>query len=864
MDFGKALKEIAGPENVIDNDLERLCYSRDMSVHSGVPEAIVFVNETEQICKILSMCNSEGLPVIPRGSGSSVTGAIVPVGRAVIMDLSRMNRILDIRQQDRYAVVEPGVICNDLNAALAPSSFFPPDPGSSMVATIGGMVALNASGLRAAKYGTTKDHVLALEVVLADGSIMKTGSKTPKTSSGYDFTRLMISSEGTLGVISEITVKISAMPGYTAFATAYFNNVEDAGNAVSGIFSTGIEISACEVMDRTSLRVVNEAMKLGLPDAEAMLLMEVDGHPVAVREDMEKIVEICRSNNAVSSEWSDDPDVRLKMWQGRKGLVSSLSLFKPGYRLIDVMEDMGVPVSKIPYAIRRAEEISKKHGIEIASFGHVGDGNLHTGFVIDPRDKSGWDLVYRVAHELVDLAVDLGGTLTAEHGIGMAKAPYIEKELGPQRMKYMRKIKKAFDPNNILNPHKMGMDDSVKDIYDYFCFDRAVEKPSGVHPLGETEDNQHLACVQCGFCRAVCPTFDVTGLESYNARGRNILAYNMYAGQLEPSKELAERFFACTSCMNCTTGCPSQLRVVDVIQSARGQLVEAGFMPESLKATVDSIEKNNNPYGMPARDRADTVPKKKRERVAALPAENAELLLFMGCTPSYGDLKAVPSLLKILDSSDVKYAMQGTEELCCGYLAFLARDPRYEEIATANRDRLRELGPKMITTPCAGCYRTMKDLYQDLPGGFDVEVLHVVDVLNRLVDEGRIKLTKPVEATVAYHDPCDLGRHMNYYEPPRELLEKIPGVELVEMARNRAMARCCGGGGGLMAFDSDMSGSISEKRVQDALDTEAGMLVSACAACKKNLKKGAASMKKQKKGGIKVLDIVELVAMSIE
>ncbi len=864
MSINEALREIVGPDRVVDNDLERLCYSRDMSVHTGTPLAIVFAKTTEEISKILALCNREKMPVIARGSGSSVTGAIIPVGPAIILDLGRMNRITEINVADRYAVVEPGVVCNDLNAALAPGAFFPPDPGSSVVATIGGMVALNASGLRAAKYGTTKDHVLALEVVLADGRVMRTGTRAPKTSSGFDFTRLFISSEGTLGIISEITVKVSPIPKFTAIATAYFEDVEDAGLAVSEIMASGVAISACEIMDRVSLRTVNEAMKLGLPEAEAMLLIEVDGHPVQVREDIERVVAISKSHKASPAEWSEDPTVRLRMWQGRKGLVSSLSLMKPGYRLIDIMEDMGVPVSQIPKAIKKAQEISRRHGIEIASFGHVGDGNLHTVFVIDPRNKNEWDVLYKAAYELVDLAVSMNGTLTAEHGIGLAKAPYIGRELGPERLEFMRKIKTVFDPNHILNPHKLALDDTCKDLYDFFCFDKAVAKPEGARSLGEKEDHQHIACVQCGFCRAVCPVFEATGLESYNARGRNILAYNLYSGDLKPSKELADRFYACTTCMNCTTACPSQLKVSEVIQSVRRELAKDGFLPGSLKTVVDNIEKTRNPFGMPAAERVETIPKAKRDALLGRKKENAEVLLFLGCMPSYSDMKIVPSILELLDKAKVDYTLLGSEEGCCGYFAFLAGDPRFEAIASENRDRLRALKPKVIATPCAGCYRTLKDLYAKLPGGFDVKVVHLVELLDDLVEKGKLKLTKPVEAKVAYHDPCDLGRHLGFYEPPRKLLKRIPGLTLVEMPRNRAMARCCGGGGGLLAHNPDMGQDIAGKRVKEALGAKAEILVSACAECKSNLKKGAADAKRTKLGNLKVMDIVELVAQAAE
>jgi glycolate oxidase len=864
MDADRALKEIkdiVGGENVRDDSLERICYSRDMSVHRGVPDAIVYASNRDEVVRILEVADREGLPVIPRGAGSSVTGAIMPVGRGIILDLCRMNRIKEIRHEDGFAVVEPGVVCADLNAALAPQSFFAPDPGSASIATVGGMAATNASGLRAVKFGTTRDHVMGLEVVLAGGRVLQTGTRAPKSSTGYDLTRLFITSEGTLGVITELTVKLTPTPQYTAFATATFDAVEDAGRSVSQILAAGIALSICEIMDRTSIRVVNTAMDLGLPEVASMLIMEVDGHPAAVKDEVSEIVKICKRNGALESRWSDDPQERGRVWAGRKGLVPSLSRVKPGYRLIPVAEDFGVPISRIPETIRRVESIAGKHGIELATFGHVGDGNIHTTFIGDVRDPEGWKLIRAVSSDLVDLVVDMRGTMSAEHGIGIAKATYAGRELG-EGLEYMRRIKEAFDPNAILNPHKLGMDDSVSDLLDHFAFGEVVGRPDTLNPLGEHAENEMLVCVQCGFCRSTCPTFASTGLESHGARGRNIMAHFLYDGSIEPDDDLASRFYSCTMCLACRSACPSRIDVADVVHAVRGKIFEAGHLPQNLEGVLASIAENANPLGQPRAERIETLPKDKRPLVADGPSEATETLVFLGCVPSYGDTKMVPAALKALDAADAPYTLLGSDEGCCGYFNYLMGDPSFPDMARANIERLSAIGAKRLVTPCAGCYRTFAGLYEE-HGGLGMEVLHLVEYLAQLAREGTLTFSRSVEATVAYHDPCDLGRHMGIYDPPRELISQIPGVTLVEMPRTREMARCCGGGGGLAAYDNPMSLDISLERAREAASTGADILVSACAGCKSNLKKSARQLKKEEKIKLKVQDITELVAKAL-
>ncbi|HXX36010.1 MAG TPA: FAD-linked oxidase C-terminal domain-containing protein, partial [Thermodesulfobacteriota bacterium] len=731
MDYSKELIKIVGEENVRVDEIERLCYSRDLSVHEAVPDAVVFARTTEEVSKIMSLANKEKIPVTPRGSGTSAVGSALAAKGGILLDLSRMNRIVEIDKENGYAVVEPGVICNQLNAAIAPTHFFPPDPGSANLASLGGMVSTNASGNRALKYGTTKNYVLGLEVVLADGRMISTGSVLGKTSSGYDLTQLFTQAEGTLGIITKIILRILPVPEYVAFAEARFPSTLTAGKAVREILTSGIALSSCEILDKVTIDVVNKAMGLNIPDdVGCLLFIEIDGNKKAVQENIAKINKICEANNGIENKWEDDPAKRLKMWAARQGIIASLSKVKRGSRMQSIMDDPGIPITKIPEAITEINKISEKHHIAINTFGHIGDGNIHPIIISDPRKKEQWDTIREVAKDLIALTMRLRGTLTAEHGTGMAKSPYIKKELG-ETLEVMKEIKKALDPNNILNPGKMGFDDSIKGIYENFAFQPLLESPGQIQPFGEALDNEIMACIMCGFCRAGCPTYVESSLESINARGRVILAYHLLTGRLKPSKELAERFYKCTTCLNCNAVCPAGIKVSDIVQAARVRLVEAGYLPPIHGTLIQSIEEKGNPFGEAKEKRSDIYPAQFKFK------EKASTLLFFGCVASYQDVNLIPSTLKIMDKANIDYTTLGNNEYCCGYLSYLVGDQKeFESCIKNNIGRFEKMGLKEVVTTCAGCYRTFKDLYPKHNGLPNVQVYHAVEYLEKLITSG--------------------------------------------------------------------------------------------------------------------------------
>ncbi len=860
MGFLQKLREIVGERNVHEEMVERLCYGRDMSVHEGVPRAVVFAESRDQVCGILRCANEERVPVITRGSGTSVTGAVLPCSEdGIVLDLSRMNRILEIHRQNGYARVEPGVICNQLNQALAPTHFFPPDPASAPLASIGGMVSTNASGNRALKYGTTKDYLLGLEVVLADGRILRTGSKAPKTSAGYNLTQLFCAAEGTLGVITEIMVKILPSPPYIAFAQALFPDVDAAGKGAEEVLTEGIPLSSMEILDRTSIDVVRKTMGLHIPsEVGCILFLEIDGQKEAVQEQIRRINEIFQRNGGLETRWSDDPSKRMAMWQARQGLVSALSKVKRGSRLIPLVEDFGVPISRIPATIREIQKIGEKHDFPMCIFGHVGDGNLHAVIILDPRSGSEWEKARAIAQDFIRLTKDFEGTLTAEHGVGMAKSPYIGEELG-MGLEVMESVKRALDPNNILNPGKLGFSDAPKDILDRFAFKPLVEAPEEIRGYGEEVDNEILACIMCGFCRLGCPTFMERQLESFNARGRLLLAYNLMTGRLEPSEEVAERLFTCTTCLNCRSTCPAGVQISEIVEAARRRLVEGGQMPKEFVPMLESLLQRGNPFGDEVEKRTEIYPSSFVQ-----PRGEAEVLLYLGCVPSYQDVRIVPSVMKTLDRVGVTFETLGEWEHCCGYLAYLvgAMDT-FHHCVQANLERFEDAGTQTLVTTCAGCFKTFRDLYPKHTDQPVPRVLHLVEYMDELIQEGKVTFQGSFPKKVVYHDPCDLGRHMEVYEPPRRLLQAVPDLELLEFSFNRQMARCCGGGGGLKAYDFSLSDEIAFKRVQQARDIGAEVIVSACPSCKRTLQAAAGRLKRQEGVRIQVMDLSEVLAKAV-
>ena len=453
-DIKEKLQQIVGPENYDDSKAGRLVYSYDASPQfQSMPDAVVAPRNKEEVQKIVKICNKHRIPIVPRGSGSNLCAGTCPIEGGIVLLFKHMNKILEIDEENLTVTVEPGVITLDMIKAVeAKGLFYPPDPSSMKISTIGGNINENSGGLRGLKYGVTRDYVLALEAVLASGEVIRTGGKLAKDVAGYDLTRLLVGSEGTLAVITEATLKLLPMPEAKKTMLALYQDIEACAQTVSDIIANRIIPATLEFLDQPTLQAVEAFAHIGLPtNVKAVLLIEQDGPQEVVERDIEKIAEICRKQHAVDVKVAASPEHAEALMTARRSALSALARLKP----TTILEDATVPRSEVAKMVVAINEIAEKYGLNIGTFGHAGDGNLHPTCLADIRDQDEMERVEKAFAEIFQKAIELGGTITGEHGVGRAKAPYLEWKLGETGIGVMNAIKNALDPNHILNPGKV-------------------------------------------------------------------------------------------------------------------------------------------------------------------------------------------------------------------------------------------------------------------------------------------------------------------------------------------------------------------------------------------------------------------------
>ncbi|MEK5268017.1 MULTISPECIES: glycolate oxidase subunit GlcD [unclassified Heyndrickxia] len=453
-DIKEKLQQIVGPENYDDSKAGRLVYSYDASPQfQSMPDAVVAPRNKEEVQKIVKICNKHRIPIVPRGSGSNLCAGTCPIEGGIVLLFKHMNKILEIDEENLTVTVQPGVITLDMIKAVEEKGlFYPPDPSSMKISTIGGNINENSGGLRGLKYGVTRDYVLALEAALANGEIIRTGGKLAKDVAGYDLTRLLVGSEGTLAVITEATLKLLPMPEAKKTMLALYQDIEACAQTVSDIIANRIIPATLEFLDQPTLQAVEAFAHIGLPtNVKAVLLIEQDGPQEVVERDIEKIAEICRKQHAVDVKVAASPEHAEALMTARRSALSALARLKP----TTILEDATVPRSEVAKMVVAINEIAEKYGLHIGTFGHAGDGNLHPTCLADIRDQDEMERVEKAFAEIFQKAIELGGTITGEHGVGRAKAPYLEWKLGETGIGVMNAIKNALDPNHILNPGKV-------------------------------------------------------------------------------------------------------------------------------------------------------------------------------------------------------------------------------------------------------------------------------------------------------------------------------------------------------------------------------------------------------------------------
>lgn len=447
----RELREIVGPDRCLTAPEDLMVYSHDAFAEKK-PDVVVLPTTTEEVSRILKLANRERIPVTPRGSATGLSGMCTPERGGIVLAMSKMNKILEISTEDRLAVVEPGVITQDLQEAVERAGvFYPPDPASQSICQIGGNVGTCAGGPRCVKYGVTRDYLLGLEAVLPSGEVIKTGGRPIKNVTGYDVTRLLCGSEGTLAVFTKIIVKLIAKPEARRTLLVAFRSIDDASTTVSRIMAAGIVPRALELMDQHYIRNCEKIYHLGLPtEAAAMLIIEVDGFAETVDRQARIAKEFCEAQRAFDIKLAQTEEEAERLWIARK--VGSVALFRVSKMMI--AEDATVPISKIPAMVRRLNEIGEKYKLTIYLLAHAGDGNMHPLLTYDPANKEETERIENASREIFESSIALGGTLTGEHGIGLAKKAFIPLEISPAEMQVWKNIKNCFDPNGIMNPGK--------------------------------------------------------------------------------------------------------------------------------------------------------------------------------------------------------------------------------------------------------------------------------------------------------------------------------------------------------------------------------------------------------------------------
>ena len=448
---------IVGNENIYNDKAHLIAYSYDATREHFEPDAVIFPRDEADVSEILKYCNEHRIVIVPRGAGSGFTGGALPSSGGIVLGFEKhMNKILEIDMKNMVAIVQPGVINMDLQQAVEEVGlFYPPDPASQDYSTIGGNVSENAGGMRAAKYGITKDYVMATRAVLPNGDIIKAGKRTIKDVAGYNISGILIASEGTLAVLSEITLKLIPKPKMTKTAMGIFDSVGQAMEAVYKTMASGITPVAMEFLDNLTIRAVEQTFSKGLPiDAGALLVTDVDGN---LEDDLnfqlEMIEKVFKENGCSEFRIAKDDTEAKDLWFARRNASPALSVY--GSKKLN--EDVTVPRSALPALLEKFYAIADKYEINIPCFGHTGDGNVHTNVMVDGSDPEQVKIAYQAIEEVFQATIDLGGTLSGEHGIGLAKAPYMGMAFSDEEMNLFKSIKMAFDPKNILNPAKMGL-----------------------------------------------------------------------------------------------------------------------------------------------------------------------------------------------------------------------------------------------------------------------------------------------------------------------------------------------------------------------------------------------------------------------
>lgn len=852
--IGNDLRAIAG-DHVTTSDFERWFYSHDIlhmpraveGLFQTVPDAVVKPASVDQVAAVLAYCNERGIPVVARGGGSSGLFQAVPKRGGVVLDMTDMNAVVDINAHEQTVTARAGLTWFELDRQLQKHGLtLRSYPSSARSATLAGWLMTSGLGIGSLKYGNAFDFTESLEIVHADGTVKE-------YEVGVGLARFF-ETEGTLGIITRITLKVRTIPEKTAHYLLTFEGMGDLFGTAQGLTRREPVPFAMELFDSRYAAMLRESGydTPALPPGGGMLLVTYDGMADDVATAERRLTAVARDNNGTQAEGAADH------WQERYDILR-IRRAVPSL----VPTSVYLPLGRAPRFYQGLRRLRKR---PLAVVGHVvspAQVNLMPMMATDESHPVEYILSLHTPRNISNLAVSLGGKPGG--GIGVWNAPYRSDVLGKRRLSRSRLLKRAHDPRRTLNPrmwhtphplftpavYHSGM--AVVEAVDSFL--PAPGKPA---PLTGFE-KELAACVQCGYCMSYCPTR--TDFVSSTPRGRILATRELFLRRPKSehafAPEYVSRMFQCTACGRCGVDCSTDIKSRAMWLGVRQHLAKHGLVPDSLKDLCKLVNEHHNIAARPNEQRAAWTSRLKLP-FDLVGKRTAPVVYFTGCVASFFPMvqPSARAFAGVLNAAGLDFSIVGGEEWCCGFPLAAAGDTESARLTfTHNLERMKDMGAQTVVLTCPGCYRVWKEEYEDFTGSkHGLTVLHSTELMASLMEQKKLDL-RPLESTVTYHDPCDLGRNAGIFDEPRYVLGRVPGLNLVEMTYNRNYCTCCGSGGDLLASNKDMSLTIAGRKLKEIQETGATTAVTACPSCIRAIYMA----KINEKAKLDVLDITEVV-----